>query len=151
MKSGKGNGEGHGIAVPKRTYVEVIRKGGRRRGYITTHVNDDGKLEVGYSLCELRDRFDGNTGLNIALKRGVRWLEKEGVVVLRQHKEWKRYGEGELVCIPHTIVNRMLDAVEHTTSKFDHAAMPIWVSKLQYGVHHDAFDQPQTLGRKEEK
>ncbi len=139
---------------PQRTFIDVIRKGGKRRGYITVRRRDDCRMEVGYSLCELKDRFNGTLGLEIAFKRGERWLSREHVLI-----STLAYGmdDARFVNIPHTFVSRLLGDVKRAVERLNgtDAVLPGWIIELQTqreSTHHvvgnhDLNTQP--LGRKE--
>lgn len=116
---------------PQRTFVDVIRKGGKRRGYITVRKHDDGRLEVGYSLCELRDRFSGVLGLDIALKRGARWIDKSYVRVHGNGTDMIiNFPLEQTVVVPHTIAGRIVADVAQASGIFGEVNVPEWVREL---------------------
>jgi hypothetical protein len=118
---------------PQRTFVDVVRKGGKRRGYITVRKHDNGCLEVGYSLCELRDRFSGALGLGIALKRGARLKDRRAYVRNGGHLPIIFIGNGDnvMVALPPTILPRLLSDVERATAIFGEVRVPRWVMELR--------------------
>ncbi len=137
---------GNEVQIPKRTYVDVIRKGGKRKGYITLVCGAEGKLEVGYSLCEQKDRFKGDLGLGIALKRGRRWVDRDRVLIrIPQTKTYlASLGCSGNVLVPHTLAGRILKDVDRVTRKHSDATIPMWVSSLQHVVEREHTQ----LGRK---
>ena len=118
---------------PQRTYVDVVRKGGKRRGYITVRKQDDGRVEVGWSLCELKDRFRGDIGLEIAFKRGKRVWGKSYTYTRHGGDVLVGEGSSSIFVIPRSFVGRLLGDVEHMVEKStgSEVVLPQWVIKLQ--------------------
>ncbi len=120
-----------------RTYIDVVRKGGKRRGYLTVRVDEDGCAEVGWSLCELKDRFKGNLGVEIALKRGVRTKNKLRVCDYGRDLFILSDDEGEpsssIFKLPVSFVGRLLHDVERVVERSgnDGIELPEWVKELQ--------------------
>lgn len=119
-----------------RTYIDVVRKGGKRRGYVTVRVGEDGCAEVGWSLCELRDRFNGALGVEIAFKRGIRTKDKlracdygRDIFVLNDEGETP----SSVFKLPTSFVSRILRDVERMVEKSNGAGvvLPKWVVELQ--------------------
>lgn len=113
-----------------RTFIDVVRKGGKRRGYVTTRRTEDNKLEIGFSLCGLKDRFNGKLGLDIAFKRGVRLWSRDSYFSTPQGDFVLMNGDmGSSVTVPRTLIPRILNAVERVKEGRD--TEPAWVKCLR--------------------
>lgn len=121
-----------GYTYPHRAWIDIVRKGGRRRGYITAVKHDDDRLAVGWSLCEGKDRFNAGVGLDIAFKRGERWMDRREVAILNSGQ--CRNGS-DAVPIPHTLAAAIAASVESCCLKRGwNARLPLWFDQLQYAV-----------------
>jgi hypothetical protein len=134
---------------PRRTFVDVVRKGGKRRGYITVRRRDDGQLEVGFSLCELKDRFSGTTGLNIAFKRGERMVSRHAYVIPPDTVVIGSGGDSA-TAVPRTMLSRILKDAEKSEEIFGEygdVVLPEWVNDLRTGncgfIQHWVFVHPE--------
>ena len=122
--------ESEHVGSSRRVFIDVIRKGDRRRGYITVRNNRDHRLEVGFSLCELKDHFNGELGLDIAFKRGERLRDKQNFVRASQG-EFLVMNEdaGIVTVVPRTLVPRILKVVNKLRNAED--VVPAWVLNMQ--------------------
>ena len=153
-------------ATPRLTHpwVDVIRRGGRRRGYILIEPVSETELGIGCALCNTGEKFSGERGLGIAHKRAVRWSGKSDVVVMRQgdreHAGSPDRGNGggkssstpgrapDLVRIPHTIAKRLLDDVRRVVEKFKpdgeaHYRVPAWADSLSRSLRRTGDSTPR--------
>jgi len=121
-----------------REIIQFIRKkSGRRVGVMWASNNGNGKVIIGFSLCDGKDKFDRKRGLQIAEIRAERYSHRE-IYKFIHYNEKKRdiirnFGQTDnapIALIPLSIRPQIERFLIRCNSRFKNASLPRWAEKM---------------------